>query len=301
MTLYQNLQKIDEGGQAKVYLADDVQGNRKVILKVAKHDNTGSIRRLKREARLLREQAANAFAIDLFADHTDHHPPFLVLEYCSGGSLTNWVFDRKPARTVATAMRHAMLGLQGIHGRGGFHGDFTPRNLLVAQYSDGWRVKLIDLGLGQTPNPLSGSMTRDFRGTPNYIAPEVEKGDDYTWRADIFSAGIVLRELLTGVRMKLAFTFNPAPQALGLLVDRMTSENPLLRPTTAQVINELEAFLAKPLPQPMTLSDVRPSWTDLIVPAAAVLLGILATKNRYDSQVGRYRNHKGQFASGWFG
>jgi len=301
MARYENLQKIDEGGQAAIYLADDVTSHRKVVLKFLKHRNFGSLKRLKREARLATEQLDNEFAVDLLADYSEHDSPFLVFEYCSGGSLARWIFERKPAETVATAMLHAMFGLRGIHDKGGFHGDFTPRNLLIAESSNGWRIKIIDFGLGQTPNPLSGSMTRHFRGTPNYIAPEIEKGDDYTWRADIYSAGIVFRELLTGLRMKLPFTFSPPPRELDLLIERMTAENPLLRPTTSEVISQIEAHLAKPGANALALPAATPSWSGLILPALAAFLGILATKNRYDSKVDRYRNHRGQFASGWFG
>ena len=301
MGQYENLKKIDEGGQATIYLADDVTANRKVVLKFSKHHNPGSLKRLKREARLATEQLFNTFTVDLLADHTDQKIPFLVFEYCSGGSLAKWIFDRQTPQTVATAMLHAMLGLRGIHNRNGFHGDFTPRNLLIAHSADGWRIKLIDFGLGQTPNALSGSMTRHFRGTPNYIAPEIELGDDYTWRADIYSAGIVFRELLTGVRMKLLFNFSPPPSELNLLIDSMTSEDPRLRPTADEVTQRLQLFLAKATTSPVSIEETKPSLGSLILPAAALLLGILATKNRYDSNAARYRNHRGQFASGWFG
>jgi serine/threonine protein kinase len=299
--MYQNLKKIDEGGQATIYLADDVLAYRKVILKFIKHNNPGSLKRLKREARLATEQFDNAFTVDLLADYTDQRVPFLVFEYCSGGSLAKWIFDRQPPQTVANAMLHAMLGLRGIHNRGGFHGDFTPRNLLIVHSADGWRIKLIDFGLGQTPNPLSGSMTRHFRGTPNYIAPEIELGDDYTWRADIYSAGIVFRELITGVRMKLLFDFNPPPSELSALIDIMTSEDPGVRPAADEVIQRLQLFLAKTTTSQVIHDETKPGLGTLLVPAAALLLAILATKNRYDSDAARYRNHHGQFASGWFG
>jgi serine/threonine-protein kinase len=299
--MYENLKKIDEGGQATIYLADDVLANRKVILKFIKHNNPGSLKRLKREARLATEQLGNAFTVDLLADCTDKKTPFLVFEYCSGGSLAKWIFDRQPPQTVTTAMLHGMMGLQGIHNRGGFHGDFTPRNLLIAHSAGGWRIKLIDFGLGQTPNALSGNMTRHFRGTPNYIAPEIERGDDYTWRADIYSAGIVFRELLTGVRMKLSFDFNPPPFELNELIDSMTSEDPRLRPTADEIMQRLQLFLAKAATSPVRSEGTKPGLGTLLLPAAALLLGILATKNEYDSNASRYRNHRGQFASGWFG
>lgn len=298
MANYQNPKKIDEGGQAKIYLAYEPDLRKDVILKVT-NDNDGSRRRLKREARVARELNHNQFTADLIADHSDHHPPFIVYEYCSGGSLADWILARKPAQDITHAMKHALLGLEGVHDRGGFHGDFTPRNLLVSYDPDGrWRIKLIDFGLGQTPNYSSGSMTRNFRGTPGYVAPEVEKGDDYTWRSDIWSAGTVFRELLTGFKTKMTFTFNPPPSELTSIIDRMTAENPLLRPDTRTIVMGLTNYLNKPTVQTVPTSSQGVSLGGFLVVAGSIL-AILANKNKYDSKVGRYRNKNGQFASGW--
>jgi serine/threonine protein kinase len=297
MAKYENPTKIDEGGQAKIYLAYERDLGKQVILKVT-NDNDGSRRRLKREARVATELNHNPFTADLIADHTDHHPPFIVYEYCSGGSLADWVLAGKSAQDVVIAIKHALLGLQGIHDRNGFHGDFTPRNLLMSFDPDGrWRIKLIDFGLGQTPNYSSGTMTRNFRGTKGYISPEVEKGDDYTWRSDIWSAGTVLREMLTGFKTTLAFTFNPPPAELTSLIDRMTAENPLLRPDTRTIITELTTYLNKPVVQ-MVVPTSQGAGIGGFLVLAGTLLAILANKTTYDSKVGRFRNKNGQFASG---
>src|SRR5258706_9348430 len=194
---YTNLKELEGGGQGRIFLANDVLQNKTFILKTVRHNNEGNRRRLRREARLLREQESNLFVVGIETEFSYRDQPWLVLEYCSGGSIEKWIFDRKPIYEVVLAMQHAILGLKGIHDKSGFHGDVTPKNLLIAlEPGNLWRIKLIDLGLGQTPNPESGSMTRSFRGTPKYIAPEVKAGDDYTWRADVFSLGIVFRELL---------------------------------------------------------------------------------------------------------
>jgi serine/threonine protein kinase len=82
MSRYQNAIEIDGGGQAKIYLADDVVENKKVIIKTVRHDNPGNRRRLQREARLLNEQRNNSFVVNLLADYSNASPPCLVLEYC---------------------------------------------------------------------------------------------------------------------------------------------------------------------------------------------------------------------------
>jgi eukaryotic-like serine/threonine-protein kinase len=157
-TRYQNLQEIDGGGQARIFLADDVQENKKVVIKTLRYDNAGTRRRFQREVRLLKEQKDNPFVVRLEGNYLHYSPPFIVLEYCAGSSLAGWVVQRHPVRDVVCAMQHVALGVQGIHAMGGFHRDLTPRNLLVSYDLDGrWRVKLIDFGLGQRGAIQSGT------------------------------------------------------------------------------------------------------------------------------------------------
>ena len=301
MFRYQNLKEIDGGGQGKIYLADDVLGNKKVIIKAVKHNNAGNRRRLRREARLLEEQKDNPFVVRLEANYSNYSPPFIVLEYCAGRSLSEWVTNRRSVRDVVIAMQHAVLGLKGIHAKDGFHRDPTPRNLMVSFDPDGrWRIKLIDFGLGQTPNPQSGSMTRNFGGTPGYIAPEVEAGDDYTWRADIYSLGIVFRELLTGLKTKPLFDFSPPPAELTKLIDEMTAQDPLKRPNTQYIFNQLESYLNRSVQQPIQLPQKQASGLSWLLVALAGGALILANANSYDDNVGRYRDSHGRFKSGLF-
>src|SRR5437868_961456 len=96
MSRFENIIKIASGGQAKIYLADDTYTNKKVILKTPLHDNAGTRRRLQREARLLDEQRDNRFVVNLVADYSDATPPFIAIEYCSGGSLVEWITKRRP-------------------------------------------------------------------------------------------------------------------------------------------------------------------------------------------------------------
>lgn len=305
MFRFQNLKEIDGGGQAKIYLADDTQTNKKVIIKTPRFNNTGTRRRLQREARLLDEQRDNPFVVDLIADYSNEPTPFIVLEYCAGGSLTGWVTNRQPVANVVLAMQHIVVGLQGIHGNDGFHRDLTPRNLQRAYDDDGfWLIKLIDFGLGQTPNPRSGTMTRNFGGMPGYIAPEVEAGDDYTWRADIYSLGVVFRELLTGSKTKALFSFGPHPPAeLIKLINEMTAQDPMKRPNTQYIFNQLDDYLNKPVQQPKPVQVPQSDGSGLGWLFAAALAGgalLLAGTNSYDENVGRYRDSRGRFKSGIF-
>src|SRR5882724_9213289 len=83
MGKYGNFKHIPGGGQANIFLGFDFDANRTRIFKVAKHDNTGSRRRLKREGRLLHEQRDNPYVVQLIEDCSHCTPPYLVLEHCS--------------------------------------------------------------------------------------------------------------------------------------------------------------------------------------------------------------------------
>lgn len=180
----------------------------------------------------------------------------------------------------------------------------SARNLQVAYDPDGrWRIKIIDFGLAQTPNPQSGSMTRNFGGTAGYIAPEVEAGDDYTWRADIYSLGVVFRELLTGSRTKPPIDFWPPPAELTKLIAEMTAQDPLARPNTQYIFNQLDAYLNKPVQQPKSVQVPQKQgsgWGWALLTVLGTAAAIAANANDYDENVGRYRDSHGRFRSGMF-
>jgi serine/threonine-protein kinase len=140
-------------------------------------------------------------------DHgqTETGIPYLVMEQVHGEHLCVKA-ARDPGislRRAAAIVRQLLDGLVALHAAGIVHGDVKSDNVLVSMTEDGDDlVKLIDFGLAHPdlegrPTPVR---TRDLvSGTPDYMAPEVIRGADSTPASDIYAAGVILYELVTGV------------------------------------------------------------------------------------------------------
>lgn len=192
---------LGRGAMGVVYKAHDPEIDRPVAIKLVRSDlldgeeREGYLARFRREA-----QAAgrcihpNIVAIYDFAMHGDH--PFLVMEYVEGESLAQAL--RRGVHFGPEAACHIVLqlleALACAHALGIVHRDVKPANLLLI---DGGRVKVTDFGvarLGEAMLTQGGVVV----GTPSYMAPEQCRGEEIDHRSDLFSAGIVLFELLTG-------------------------------------------------------------------------------------------------------
>ncbi|MFT3923051.1 MAG: protein kinase [Myxococcales bacterium] len=210
---------LGDGGMGAVYKAEDNVLRRFVALKLlhpAAAANPAAVERFLREA-----QAAASIGhpniIDILDFGEADGKPYLVMEYLRGRSLadvlqTDGPLDMKHACAVAT---HALAGLQGAHDRGILHRDLKPANLmLVMRFGDRSFVKLLDFGFaallgGNLPSDKTLTPARTLVGTPAYAAPERLRGDDRRDpRTDLYSLGVVLYEMLAGVRPFDAGTFS---------------------------------------------------------------------------------------------
>lgn len=231
---YEVVREISRGGFGTVYLAHRVTDNRQVAVKVLQLPNDANLQRFYREAKLLHRELTNPHVVDLVEANLTHSPPFIVMEYCSGGSLHAWVGQRREWKDVVGALSHAAEGLRGIHARDGFHRDIKPGNLLLAlPASDCGVVKVGDFGLARVPTVSSGPITRSPWGTEGYIAPEVYLTGTHTAAADVYSLGITGIELLSGERDPAVLTKAAGPKALHELLRLMVDSDPRRRPTMA--------------------------------------------------------------------
>jgi eukaryotic-like serine/threonine-protein kinase len=134
--------------------------------------------------------------------------PVMVMEYLHGLTLEE-VFKREGRLHPDRAMRFLACmcrGLEEVHRAGYIHRDIKPANMIVVEYTrPGEYLKLMDFGLVQTTSKihfskehLSTSDTVVAQGTPAYISPEQLRGDSIDGRADVYSIGVVLYEMLTG-------------------------------------------------------------------------------------------------------
>src|SRR5512137_1173932 len=193
---YQIKAEIGRGGFGAVYEAFDPELGRTVALKALK---PGRTRKTFSEEWIQREAEAVAkldhpAIVTIFDVGTCPAGAYLVMELLRGETLATRI-ERGPF-PVDEALRIAEQMAEGLahaHSRGVLHRDLKPANVFVCE--DG-RVKLLDFGLAH----LLGTEGSSGAGTPGYMAPEQAAGAPVDERADVWAAGMVLGEMLTGKR-----------------------------------------------------------------------------------------------------
>lgn len=306
---YRVIRPLSSGGFGAIYLAIREADGLEVAIKLLHLVNDEHVQRFYREAKLLHQELQNPNVVNLVEARFDQNPPFIVMEFCNGGSLQSWVTERRRWEDVVIALTHAAKGLSGIHAKGGFHRDIKPSNLLLVLLApDRGTVKVGDFGLARVPVLSSGPMTRSAWGTEGYIAPEVLVTGTYSNAADVYSLGVTGIELLTGRRDPAALVGTPGPKALHTFLKSMANMDAEKRPTMA----ECAARLAEPFEEAVVVPVAKPApaatqggvvgkvlgWTALFVGVAA-LVGA-ATSNTKDAN-GRFHGSDGKFRSGRWG
>ncbi len=252
---------IAHGGMASVYLATDTRLDRRVAVKVLHAHLAGdqeTLARFQREARAA-ARLSHPNVVAVYDQGTDGDRPFLVMEYVPGATLRQVLRDRgplSPAEAV-TVMDHVLAALSVAHRAGLVHRDIKPENVLIT--ADG-RVKVADFGLARAVAGSTVTTTGSVLfGTAAYLAPEQFQHGTADERSDVYSAGVVMFELLTGavpytgdsayaVLHKHAYEDIPAPSTrtagippqIDALVTWATSRDPAQRPADA---GELHASL----------------------------------------------------------
>ena len=200
---YRPLHVLGVGGMGVVYLAEDTRLGRTVALKALAPGLVGNAaqrERLRHEARaaasLNHPGIATIYALEEIDDHL-----YIASEYVPGETLRDEIArgPLEPLRAIDTTIGIARA-LATAHQRGLVHRDLKPENIMRTPGGD---VKILDFGLAQSSDPPSapsapsrGVMTF---GTPLYMSPEQIRGDAVDPRSDVFSLGVVLYELVTGV------------------------------------------------------------------------------------------------------
>lgn len=198
---YSIVSELGRGGMGVVYKAHEESLNRFVALKVlGKHlsEDENFVERFKREARsaaaLNHPNIVKVYAIDEF---NGQH--YFAMEYVEGSSILQIVKQQGPMAPVAAArlILQTASGLGAAHAKGILHRDIKPANLLLDEHG---LVKIADFGLallaaGNTRLTATGM----FMGTPGYLSPEQCLGEGVDARTDIYSLGVTLYEMLTGV------------------------------------------------------------------------------------------------------
>ena len=245
--------RIAHGGMATVYLAMDTRLDREVALKVmhaelARDDDF--VRRFIGEAKSV-ARLSHQNVVAVFDQGADGPLLYLAMEYVPGRTLKEMLQDkgRLPAAMALEIMTGVLGGLAAAHASGIVHRDVKPENVLLT--ADG-RIKVADFGLARALTAAGHTRTGLLIGTVAYVPPEQVTGASTGPRGDVYSAGVMLFQMLTG---RLPFTGDtplsvayqhvnsdvPAPSTLapGLpaavdqLVLTATSRDPALRPADA--------------------------------------------------------------------
>ncbi len=241
---------IATGGMATVYLGTDTRLDRTVALKIMHAELANDedfVRRFVGEARSV-ARLSHPNVVGVYDQGADGRTLYLAMEYVPGRTLRDLLNERGslPPREALDIMEGVLGGLGAAHAAGLAHRDVKPENVLLTAEHD---VKVADFGLARMLAGTSHTKTGMLIGTAAYLAPEQVSQGVADARTDVYAAGVMLFEMLTGQQPHTADTplavaykhVNEAvpvpsqfvdgiPPALDDLVLRATSRNPDLRP-----------------------------------------------------------------------
>ena len=195
---YEILELIGSGGMANVYKARCHRLNRLVAIKILKSDlaeNADFRRRFHDESQAV-AQLSHANIVSVYDVSTNSDTEYIVMELIDGITLKQYMErrGRMDWRESLHFITQIMRGLSHAHSRGIIHRDIKPQNIMVLR--DG-SVKVADFGIACLAN-AGQTLTQEALGSVHYISPEQARGDRIDARSDIYSAGVVLYEMLTG-------------------------------------------------------------------------------------------------------
>lgn len=191
--------KIATGGTSTVYRGLDVRLDRPVALKVMDSRYAGDeqfMTRFQLEARTV-ARLKNPGLVAVYDQGTDARHPFLVMELIEGGTLRELLAERgpMPPYAVAAVLGPVLGGLAAAHRAGLVHRDVKPENVLI---SDEGEVKIADFGLVRAVAAAGITSASVILGTAAYLSPEQVRDGNASPRSDVYAAGIMAYELLTG-------------------------------------------------------------------------------------------------------
>ncbi len=255
---YQIIKTLGEGGMANVYLAHDTILDRDVAVKVLRGDLANDekfVRRFQREA-LSASSLSHPNIVEMYDVGEDDGQYYIVMEYVDGKTLKQVLKARGKLSVpeVVDIMLQLTDGMAHAHDAYIIHRDIKPQNIMIL--SNGM-IKITDFGVATALNSTQLTQTNSVMGTVHYLPPEQAQGKGSTIRSDIYSMGIMMYELLTGlvpykgdnaVEIALKHLKEPLPsvrkkdpsipQSIENVVIRATAKNPKNRYTDAREMHQ---------------------------------------------------------------
>ncbi len=195
---YEILERIGVGGMAVVYKAMCHRLNRLVAIKILKDDyalDADFRRRFNAESQAV-AQLSHPNIVSVYDVSRGGEVEYIVMELMDGITLKQYMARRGQLNVQESLhfITQIMRGLSHAHSRGIVHRDIKPQNIMVLRDTS---VKVADFGIACLENATQ-TLTQEALGSVHYISPEQARGDRTDARSDIYSAGVVLYEMLTG-------------------------------------------------------------------------------------------------------
>lgn len=192
------LRLIGEGGTARVYLASREGDDEPLVVKILRReivaDKNALARFMEEYALVERIQSRNVARIHGHGDVDGN--AYLVMEFFEGGDLNKRLAGKAvPAPEALRLFRELMFALGEIHEKGILHRDLKPQNLMFRE--DG-SLAIVDFGIAKHIDAIDRTNAGEVLGTPRYMSPEQVQGRALDLRTDIYSAGVLLFQMLTG-------------------------------------------------------------------------------------------------------
>jgi eukaryotic-like serine/threonine-protein kinase len=228
------------GASGEVLKAWDLRLERFVALKLLRSDDPVLVARMQREARL-QAKLSHPNIADVYEVGELDGRPYIAMQLVDGLPLDRSLADEpleRRVRVMATIAR----AVHEAHEQGLVHRDLKPSNLLVERSEDGSLTPFVlDFGIAREASVAGQTETGQMIGTPGYLSPEQARGETTRLdrRSDVFALGVLLYEVLTGVR---AFAAGSAVEALVLVLD---ADPPRPRTVAPTLPRDLETVILK--------------------------------------------------------
>ncbi|KAH0789194.1 CAMK family protein kinase [Histomonas meleagridis] len=245
---FETIKEIGKGSYGSAFLARERSSGNYVVLKKIKLKNPIAKTSAEDEAKFLKN-LSHPNVIQFIDSFRTDKEFCIVLEYADAKDLSHYLEFNKPSeKRILQIFSQIIFGLNYIHSQNILHRDIKITNIFL--FKNGF-VKIGDFGISREINGYD--LARTIIGTPYFMAPEIIAGKPYGFPADVWSAGCILFELMTG---KHAFTgksrdelfaniqFRKLPRDsfscfsndLSDLLLKMLNKNPILRPTCSQIL-----------------------------------------------------------------
>ena len=260
---YEILKLLGEGGMGAVYKAMDRELNRAVALKVIRPElgsNPSILARFKQEL-LLARQVTHVNVIRIYDLGDAEGMKFITMEFVEGEDLRALIHEKKKFRPeeAVEIIKQACRALDAAHSVGVIHRDLKPQNIMCDASG---RVLVMDFGLARTLGGDGMTQSGALVGTMEYMSPEQALAKDLDQRSDLFTIGLILYEMLTGVTpfhaesavaslikrnseraIPVSDHDGTIPRALSNIVGKCLERDPNLRYQTAgELLRDLEAW-----------------------------------------------------------